>query len=129
MGWVISGALDNRGGGFRFDRKLWHAPNHIAESERYYGRYGYRYSPSITLQMGILLFDNVSIGIKPAATFRVSFNNLELLLVSAVVGFVGLRCHRLIPMSIPPLALALVAITLSFVIWPTDILKKLCSGE
>ena len=52
-----------------------------------------------------------------------------LLLVSAVVGFVGLRWHQLIPMSIPPLALALVAIAFSFVIWPTDILRKLCSGE
>ena len=51
------------------------------------------------------------------------------LLLSAVVGFVGLRWHQLIPMSIPPLAIALVAITLSFVIWPTVILKKLCSGE
>ena len=51
------------------------------------------------------------------------------LLLSAVVGFVGLRFPQLIQMSIPPLAIALVAITLSFVIWPADILKKLCSGD
>lgn len=48
-------------------------------------------------------------------------------LLSALVGLVGLRYHQMISVAVPLLGIGLIAIAFTFVFWPAEVLRKICS--
>lgn len=47
--------------------------------------------------------------------------------LSALVGLLGLRYHQMISLAIPLLGIGLLAIAFTFVFFPADVLRKICS--